>query len=508
MIRDTRRDPDNSDAAAAHGEIVTGRTTLRGVSVPSVRIRARNGQPVRPERAFVLYWMIAARRTRFHFGLERAIEAARDWGKPLVVLEALRCDHPFASERFHQFVLDGMADNARRFEEAGIAYYGYVEPDPGAGKGLLEELSRGASLVVTDEFPSFFLPRMVEAAAARLDVLVEAVDSNGLLPLADADHAFPSAYAFRRHLQRRLPDHLSRLPEPDPLAGKAGPSVPFPRDVAKRWPSASRLDRLPIDHRIGPVPGVRGGEDAAHDRLAGFIDEKLGAYADLRNEPEREATSGLSAYLHFGHLSIHEVLLAIATREGWSLSAIATKADGRREGWWGMSPTAEAFLDQAVTWRELGFNFGAFSSRGDRFESLPEWARRTLAEHASDPRPHRYDLAAFEAATTHDPLWNAAQVQLVREGRIHNYLRMLWGKKILEWTGGPEEALEVMFELNDRYALDGRDPNSTSGICWILGRYDRPWGPVRPVFGTVRYMSSENTARKFSVRNYVRYFAT
>jgi deoxyribodipyrimidine photo-lyase len=239
------------------------------------------------------------------------------------------------------------------------------------------------------------------------------------------------------------------------------------------------------------------------------VTERLGAYSDLRNEPEREATSGLSPYLHFGHLSIHEVLLAIAAREDWSPSAIATKVDGRREGWWGMSPAAEAFLDQAVTWRELGFNFGAFQPRGDRFETLPEWARRTLMEHAGDPRPHRYDLGAFEAAATHDPLWNAAQVQLVREGRIHNYLRMLWGKKILEWTRGPEEALEIMLELNDRYALDGRDPSSTSGICWILGRYDRPWGPVRPIFGTVRYMSSENTARKFSVKGYLKaYLAT
>jgi deoxyribodipyrimidine photo-lyase len=451
--------------------------------------------------------MIAARRTRFHFGLERAIEASREWGRPLVVLEALRCDYRYASERFHRFIQDGMADNARRFEEAGIAYHGYVEPDPGAGKGLLEELSRRAALVVTDEFPSFFLPRMVEAAAARLDVRVESVDSNGLLPLADADHAFPSAHVFRRHLQRRLPEHLRRLPEPDPLADDGAPLRPVSPGRREAVALRIALDRLPIDHRIGPVPGLTGGPEAARDRLATFVAERLGAYSDLRNQPEHEATSGLSPYLHFGHLSIHEVLLAIAAREDWSPSAIATKVDGRREGWWGMSPAAEAFLDQAVTWRELGFNFGTFQPRGDRFETLPEWARRTLAEHAGDPRPHRYELAALDAAGTHDRLWNAAQVQLVREGRIHNYLRMLWGKKILEWTRGPEEALEVMFELNDRYAIDGRDPNSTSGICWILGRYDRPWGPVRPIFGTIRYMSSENTARKFELDGYLRRYA-
>jgi deoxyribodipyrimidine photo-lyase len=160
-----------------------------------------------------------------------------------------------------------------------------------------------------------------------------------------------------------------------------------------------------------------------------------------------------------------------------------------------------------VTWRELGYNFCSLRPGFDRFESLPDWAKATLARHAQDPRATVYDLPSFAAAQTHDPLWNAAQTQLVREGRIHNYLRMLWGKKILEWTRSPEDALEVMIELNNRYALDGRDPNSYSGIFWVLGRYDRPWGPERPIFGTVRYMSSANTARKMSVKGYLRRFA-
>jgi len=173
-----------------------------------------------------------------------------------------------------------------------------------------------------------------------------------------------------------------------------------------------------------------------------------------------------------------------------------------------MSPSAEAFLDQIVTWRELGYNFCAKRSDFDRFESLPEWARNTLAKHAADPRAVVYDLESFAAARTHDPLWNAAQTQLRVEGRIHNYLRMLWGKKILEWTRFPEDALDVMIELNNRYALDGRNPNSYSGIFWVLGRYDRPWGPERPIFGTIRYMSSENTARKMDVKGYLRRFGS
>jgi deoxyribodipyrimidine photo-lyase len=169
-----------------------------------------------------------------------------------------------------------------------------------------------------------------------------------------------------------------------------------------------------------------------------------------------------------------------------------------------MRPSAEAFLDQIVTWRELGFNLCWQRTDYDRYASLPEWARRTLAAHAADTREHVYGLEPFEAAATHDPLWNAAQRQLVREGRIHTYLRMLWGKKILQWTPSPEAALAVMVELNNKYAVDGRDPNSYAGIFWVLGRYDRAWGPERPVFGTVRYMSSVNTARKVRVKDYLR----
>ena len=172
-----------------------------------------------------------------------------------------------------------------------------------------------------------------------------------------------------------------------------------------------------------------------------------------------------------------------------------------------MSEAAEAFLDQLVTWREVGFNMAANRADHREFESLPDWAQRTLAEHAGDPRPHLYTLDEFESASTADELWNAAQRQLRREGVIHNYLRMLWGKKILEWTRTPREAAHFMIELNNRYALDGRDPNSYSGIYWCLGRYDRPWGPERPVFGKVRYMTSTNTARKFRVKEYVARYA-
>jgi deoxyribodipyrimidine photo-lyase len=336
---------------------------------------------------------------------------------------------------------------------------------------------------------------------------LESVDGNGLLPLSDADHAFPTAYAFRRHLQRRLPVHVEQLPEPDPLAGHTLRPVSIPPEIAARWPSATGgLASLPVDHDVAPVDGRRGGELAGTAMVSEFVGEKLARYVDERNDPDRETTSGLSPYLHFGHVSAHHVFLAVAAKESWSPRDLASTPAGRREGWWGMSASAEAFLDQLVTWRELGYNGCAHGNDYETLACLPAWATRTLAEHASDPRAIAYGMSELSEARTHDPLWNAAQVQLLREGRIHNYLRMLWGKKILEWTRSPQEALAIMVALNDRFALDGRDPNSYSGITWVLGRYDRAWGPERPIFGTVRYMSSENTARKMRLAGYLRRF--
>lgn len=479
--------------------------------VPAGRIRVLNRAEARGDGAFVLYWMVACRRTRFNFALQHAVDRARELARPLLVLEALRCDYRWACERFHRFVIDGMADNAERFRRAGVLYFPYVEPRPGAGKGLLAALGRQACLIVTDDFPAFMLPRMLDAAARRCGARMEAVDSNGLLPLGAADRAFPTAYAFRRFLQRELPQHLAAFPEANPLARLRLPAARgLPDSVVSRWPRtsarrlaapASLLRSLPIDRSVGTT-AAKGGERAARAALRRFV-RRIERYAEQRNRLDVEITSGLSPYLHFGQLGSHEACLAVLHQADWSSDWLAHGATGAREGWWGLGRSAEAFLDQLVTWRELGYNMCRHRRDHARYASLPDWAQRTLAEHAVDARERVYALERFEAAETHDALWNAAQRQLRREGRIHNYMRMLWGKKILHWSEGPREALRIMLELNDRYALDGRDPNSVSGIFWVLGRYDRAWGPERPVFGKVRYMSSRNTARKLKVAPYL-----
>jgi deoxyribodipyrimidine photo-lyase len=479
---------------------------------PSQRIAAVNWAPVRPNGDYVLYWMIAQRRTRSSFALDRAIARAEELGKPLLVFEALRCGYEWASARLHRFVIEGMADNARRLREAGVAYYAYLEPQPGEGRGLLAALAERACLVLTDEFPSFFLPRMVAAAGRKLPVLLEQVDGNGLLPLRATDRLFGRAVDFRRFLQKNLIPHLLEGPKADPLEGLALPRLAsLPKGMEKRWPNiapaleageAVDLARLPIDHKVKAVH-ERGGAAAGEVKLEDFVASRLQRYVDGRLDLQNRATSELSPYLHFGHVGTHQVFAAVTEAEGWHPGKLTGEVTASKSGFWGMSENAEAVFDQLITWRELGYNCSAKLENYDCYESLPEWAKKTLGEHAGDPRPTCYSLEELEAAETHDEIWNAAQRELLRDGKIHNYLRMLWGKKILEWSPSPQEALERMVHLNNKYALDGRNPNSYSGIFWCLGRYDRPWFPERPIFGTIRYMSSASTARKLNLKPYL-----
>jgi deoxyribodipyrimidine photo-lyase len=274
--------------------------------VPSIRLRSCNTAPLRSSGSYVLYWMIANRRLAYNFSVDRALEHCREFRKPLVILEALRCGYEWASDRHHRFVIDGMADNAAECFRHRVAYYPYVEPAPGAGKGLLEGLAADACVVVTDDFPCFFLRRMVSATAKRLAVRLEAVDSNGLLPLRAADQAFARAFDFRRHLQKVLPAHLMEFPSADPLALTDWPEAPdLPRSISSCWPSASRplldakpasLDAFPIDHGVKPVK-ARGGHTAARAQMRRFLDTKLSNYSVEHSSPELEVSSKLSPYL-------------------------------------------------------------------------------------------------------------------------------------------------------------------------------------------------------------------
>jgi len=474
--------------------------------VPAERQRVLSAAPIDPHGRYVLYWMMGARRLRSNPALEHAVALANELRKPLLVHEPVRCGHRWANDRAHAFMLHGAADNAA----ACAAHHLYVEPAPGAGDGLIEALSADAAAVVCDDTP-LFIGRFMAVSGPRLPVHTVAVDGVGLLPLSAAPQPFARAVDFRRFLQRTLPAHLRWWPQEEPLRALAVRTPPvIDAAIFRRWPTAdpARVDlaALPIDHAVPPVAEAVGGARHAAALLDRFLRTRLPRYDRERMDLDDEVGSGLSPWLHFGHISAHEIAAA-ALGADWSLDRIGSPRSGAKDGWWGAPPAVEAFLDELVTWRELGHVFARFHADDCAWETIPAWARTTLEAHAGDPRPHVYDLDAFQRAATHDPLWNAAQTQLVREGRIHNYLRMLWGKKILEWTPHPRVALDVMVELNNRWSLDGCDPNSASGICWVLGRYDRPWAPVRPIFGSIRYMTSASTARKTSVVAYLKRYA-
>ena len=448
--------------------------------------------------------MISSRRLHYNFALDRALEYCAALHKPLVIFEALRIGYQWANDRIHRFVLDGMADNAAVLPGTGVRYYPYIEPTPGAGKGLFDALAADSCVVMTDNFPCFFLPRMVSAAAKRLSVLLESVDSNGLLPLyATVGYSVErliSVASCKEHYPSIC--HLFRMPIPWRL--QAYPVVSLSRRVTSNWPMVSKallsgepgyLNALPIDHAVKPA--AEGGATARPVpacSTSSTINSR--ATANAATIPTMTLPADC---LHFCTSDIYR-----STRSSPSSAAakngrrrkLSLRSNGSREGWWNMSLNADSFLDELITWREVGYNFSSHREDYDKYASLPDWVRKTLNDHTEDEREHVYTLEQFESGRTRDLLWNAAQMQLVREGRIHNYLRMLWGKKILQWTRTPEEAAKIMIHLNNKYGLDGRNPNSYSGIFWVLGRYDRPWAPIRPIFGSIRYMSSENTARK------------
>ena len=461
--------------------------------IDDLRIHA-SGEPGPIQgRELVLYWMQGVTlRSRANFALNFAIEQANVLGLPVVVYHGLRHDYPWASDRLHTFILESAADLEIGFQARGIQYALYLETRSelarrkvGAESPLVG-LGRRAALVVTDFFPTFIQPRQLAALRARLDAPVVAVDSATVVPMKAHDREYPVARSIRPVLMAALPHHLYPVGDSEPRVRRPV-ELPFdpvrvPTGPSQRAAVAALCAKCDIDHGVAPAPGIRGGERAARERLHRFISHGLPRYAADRNDPNVDATSRLSPYLHFGNLSIQEVLLT------------ARKA--------GPAAAYAKFLDEALVWREISHNLAYRRRRHRTLEAVPEWARRELEDHAADPRPALYGEAELEAGRTESELWNACQTSLRQDGELHNYVRMLWGKSVLLWTPGPAEALRILEHLNHKYALDGRDPSSYGGILWCFGRFDRPFYR-RPIFGTVRYMSLGTQARKFDVQAYI-----
>jgi len=480
-------------------------------NINSKRVFQRNEVEPDTDGDYVLYWMQTNRRFQYNYGLEYAVGWANKLDKPLLIYEGLNCDYPWASDRFHHFIMEGMAENLRYAREHDLNYYSYLEDQPGAGKGLLYSLAENGCTVISDEYPVFIIREHNEKVGQRLDIPYITVDSNGLIPLGLTEKAPYNAYFFRKIMQRNFVDCYTNPPKQDPLAELENTdNISLSGDFLERYPSAdhdlkhpeSFINELPINHDVEKIE-LQGTRQAALGKLGQFIGHGLSKYDEKRNDPDEDAASGLSPWLHFGKISEYEIVDAVIDHqpEGWSLDNI-TFNKGSTGGFFNGDPNVDAFLDEVITWREVGFHFAHHEPNYDQYETLPDWALETLEEHKDDPREYIYELEEFAQSQTHDEIWNAAQTQLREEGVMQNYLRMLWGKKVLEWTPNPETALAYLIELNNRYAIDGRDPNSYSGIFWIFGRFDRAW-QERPIYGKTRYMTSDSTRRKLKLQQYL-----
>ena len=438
--------------------------------------RARILKEGKEGRGPVAYWLSRDQRARDNWALLHAQNLARERKVPLLVIFCLAPRFLGAALRHYDFMLTGLAETAQELEKYRIPFH-LVHGEPA------EEVPRWTKdheigLLVTDFDPLRLKREWKKKVAQSLAIPLLEVDAHNIVPcwLASPKQEW-AAYSFRPKIHRALEEFLTPFPSllkhPFPAREK-GTSIDPPK----------LLDSLPLDRTVPPVTWLSPGEQAARKHLQRFLSEKLAHYDRDRNDPTRDGQSDLSPYLHFGQLAPQRVAMEVKEKK-------APRA------------SKDAFLEELIVRRELSDNFCYYNRDYDRFQGFPDWARKTLDDHRADEREYLYSLKEFEEARTHDPLWNSAQLEMVHRGKMHGYLRMYWAKKILEWTASPEEAQEVAIYLNDRYELDGRDPNGYVGIAWSLGGvHDRAWGERR-IFGKVRYMSYKGSAGKFDVQAYI-----
>ncbi|KPK24106.1 MAG: deoxyribodipyrimidine photolyase [Dehalococcoidia bacterium SG8_51_3] len=436
------------------------------------RIKALNRHSPR-KRDYVLYWMQASQRTECNHALEYAVMQANERKEPLVVYFGLTDTYPEANERHYSFMLQGLKEVRLSLKDRGIAMVvRHDSPERGA-----VELARRASIAVCDRGYLRIQKQWRQYAAEHIECPLLQVESDVVVPVeAASEKEEYSAATLRRKLHRILPIYLKPMEERDALIDSSR-SLFDSYDITD---SSGAISGLTIDRSVKPVHGFRGGIREAKVQLEDFINRKLDSYVSSRNDPNADNLSNLSPYLHFGQISPLYIALKII-----------------KTG----SPSIDAFLEELLVRRELSMNFVHYNPRYDSFDGLPEWAKRTLSEHRHDYRAFEYSLEELERAKTHDSYWNAAQKEMAITGKMHGYMRMYWGKKILEWSARPEEADRRALYLNNKYELDGRDPNGFTGVAWCFGKHDRPWAN-HPIFGNVRYMSANGLRRKFDAERY------
>ncbi len=421
---------------------------------------------------YVLYWMQASQRVKYNHALDYAILEAKKRNKPVVVCFGLTPDFPSANLRHYVFMLQGLQEVARELEKKGI-YFAFRLQLPSQ---TAIDLSHEAGLLVMDRGDLSIQRRWRSDVIKEVSCTVAEVETNVIVPVeAAAEKEQYSAATLRPRLHKALPRFISSTPETARYrqvyyapAASSDRDIPA-RDIADAWKQIS------VDRSVAASERFIGGTVQAEKLLDTFINENIAQYSEWRNNPNWQGTSKLSPYLHFGQISPLHIYLEIMNK----------------------APRyAETFIEELVVRRELAYNFVHYNSRYDNMNCLPDWCRKTLKDHASDKREHLYSCEEFENGKTHDMYWNAAQWEMVYTGKMQGYMRMYWGKKILEWTKSPEEAYRIMIYLNDKYEVDGRDPNGYAGVAWCFGKHDRAW-KERPVFGKIRYMNDRGLKRKF-----------
>ena len=455
-----------------------------------------NGKTYNPDGEYVLYWMQSTHRLEENWALRAAIRTADRVNRPLVIHQGLDPTYPYAADRHHTFILQGARDTARDAESRGLYYQFVLRALRDDDRRVVDRLAARAYVVFTDLFPTVGIRERVERFADRVSCRVLAIDSVCTVPSGAFEKPEYAARTIRPKIAKLL-DHsiepvaeaLPRVPVSEALRASLrasvseGGSSTLPLATMSDADIAAAVSACDIDHSV-PAVLLPGGSVAAAARLTTFVSSELTPYSDRRNEAAAsDGTSRLSPYLHFGQIASARVV-----REARASGAPPESLD--------------AFVQQVTTWRELSFNWCLRTRNFDRLEALPAWIQKTMAEHVGDLRPMLYDLETLETAQTHDALWNAAQRELAQQGVIHNYPRMLWGKTMLLWTADYEQARVNLFHLNDKYALDGRDPNSVGGIMWCLGLWDRPWGN-KPIWGGIRPMVTSRAKLKFDVAGYI-----
>ncbi len=438
---------------------------------------------MREDADYVLYWSQMNRRADSNHALLHAAEVANERQLPLLFYEGLTCTYREANDRLHTFVLEGVEETERRLAKLGIGYVFYLRRRKSDPNDVLYRLAERAAAVITDDYPTFIAAGHNARVPQKLDVAYTAVDSSCIVPMSKFEKREYAAYTIRPKIRRMLPDYFKPA-EPVRVKRKWRGKIPAFHTHVTAAGIPALVASCEIDRHVPPSVSFEGGRLAAERHLDFFLEDKLRRYARERNEPSRHATSGLSPYLHFGPVSSLEV--ALRARDYAQEHRLI----------------ADEFLEELIVRRELAFNFARFTENVESLEALPQWCLNTMAKHGGDPRDPSYTGEQMERAETYDALWNATQKELLLRGKIHGYYRMYWGKKIIEWSPTYADALEIMIHLHDRYALDGRDPNTYTNILWCFGLHDRPWGE-RPIFGQLRYMSLDGMKRKTDINAYI-----